>query len=288
MKKIIYFINPSANENAAKRQWQVVRKHIRHLPENPIDITKIENISGFISKENADQIVIAGGDGTLHLVAQAILPLKNKPILSILPLGFGNALAYCLEVDTYAKAAKALEKGKTKTIDIFKTTIPEFPIGILTMGVGFDARIVYSRMNHRYIGLRSYILSAMRSIIEHENKTITITIDRTVTIRGLASTLAITNAPIIGRNYVIAEHAKLDDGLLDGILFSSRFAYLANLRVRGFKHPLYSEENKIYFTAKHLKISGENFAQVDGDPAYCTEPIEVEVVPKAITFSSNV
>ncbi len=288
MKKRIYLINPTSNENFARRKWQQARKYIPELPETPIDITHITKLKDFIQKETPEEIIIGGGDGTIHAVAQAILDMKQKPILGILPLGFGNALAYCLEVDTLQKASLAFKKNQIKTIDVFTTTIPEFPLGILTMGVGFDARIVYSRMNYRYIGLRSYILSAMRSILEHQNRTISITIDRKVTIRGLASTLAITNAPIIGRNYVIAEHAKLDDGLLDGILFSSHYAYLANLRLRGFKHPLYSEENKIYFTAKHLKIEGEYFAQVDGDPAYVTKPIEVEVIPKAITFLSNI
>ncbi len=288
MKKRIYIFNSASNENAAEREWKRAKKYIPSLPLDPIDITKVPNLKELILEAKPEEIIIGGGDGTIHLVAQAILDMKHKPILGIIPLGFGNALAYCLEVDTLQKAAKALTSKKTKTIDVFTTTIPEYPLGILTMGVGFDARIVYSRMHHRYIGLRSYILSAMRSILEHHNNTISITIDKKVTISGLASTLAITNAPIIGRNYVIAEHAKLDDGLLDGILFSSHYAYLANLRLRGFKHPLYSEENKVYFTARHLKIQGEYFAQVDGDPAYIQNPIEVEVVPKAMTFFSNV
>lgn len=288
MHKILYLLNPSSNENMALKQWNKLRKCHSFLPEKPVNILEIDDLAAFLKEKNPDMVVIVGGDGTVNKVCQAILPLGKKPILAILPMGFGNALSYCLGVETEEKAIKVIRNPKEKlTIDLFKTTIPEVPIGVFTMGVGFDGQVVHTRMKQRYIGIRSYALAIIQSYFTHIERKMTLTVDNSITITGIASTLMIANAPTIGKNFISSEEAKLNDGLLDCTLFSSHYAYLTNLRLRGFKHPLYSGKNKVNFRAKHLKISGDQFAQVDGDPAIHVRPIEIEVLPKEVTFLRN-
>lgn len=287
-KHILYLINPLANESTAVREWERIRRHYSFLPKNPVDVTKIQDLAGLIAEKNPEIIVIAGGDGTVNKVCQAVVTLKIKPALAVIPIGFGNALSYCLGMETVEKAIAVIkDPQETITIDLFKTTIPEIPLGVFTMGVGFDGQIVHTRMYHRYIGIRSYALSVIRSYFTHVDKQLTFTVDRETTLTSTASALIIANAPIIGRNFLLSDTAKLNDGFLDCTLFSSHYAYLTNFRMRGFKHPLYSEKNKVYFQAKHISISGEQFAQVDGDPAIHIKPIEIEVIPKAITFLRN-
>ncbi len=288
MKNILYLINPKANEDTALRHWKYIQKKFPSLPKDPLDVTKIPNLTEFLIQQKPQTVVIAGGDGTINKVCQAVLPLKSKPSLAVMPIGFGNALSYCLGVETVEKALYVIKNTPAKlTIDLFKTTIPEIPIGVFTMGIGFDGQVVHTRMFHRYIGIRSYTLAVIRSYITHVEKKLTFTLDHSITMTGIASALMIANAPTIGRNFISSENAKLNDGLLDCTLFSSHYAYLTNLRLRGFKHPLYSEKNKVNFRAKHIKISGDQFAQVDGDPAIHVKPIEIEVLPKAVTFLRN-
>ncbi len=288
MQKTIYLINPQSNEKNAIKQWQQARHLNKNLPQEPTDITKIDNLRGYIQQNKPKLIVIAGGDGTVNRVCDAILPLEQKPFLAILPLGYGNALSYCFGVDTIQKAMKVIHgRSQTITIDIFTTTIPQIPVGIFGMGVGFDGQIVHTRMHNRYIGMRSYIISTIIRYLTHVQKKITLTIDHSVTLTSTVSSLVITNAPIIGKNFILAENAKLNDGLLDCILFSSQYAYMTNLRMRGFKHPLYSDHNKVFFSAKHIRIDGEHYAQIDGDPVLFTKSIEIQIVPKAITFLRN-
>ncbi len=284
---ILYILNPLANEGNASRQWRQLEKKYG-LPKNPIDLTQVGNLTELIESSRPRMIVIAGGDGTVNSISKAILSLKHKPSLLVFPLGFGNALTYCFGTETPEKALYVMRNmPKEVTVDIIKTSIPELPIGIFTMGVGFDGQIVHTRMYHRYIGLRSYILATIRSYVTHVQKTFTITIDRKVTFTAHATALIVANAPTIGRNVILSEDAKMNDGLLNCTLFSSRYAYLTNLRIRGFKHPLYSEDNKVYFQAQHIHILGHQYAQVDGDPAVLTNPLEIELVKKQITFVTN-
>ena len=287
-KNTLFLLNPTAGENTAKKHWEILQRSYSFLPKDPIDVTKIADLKTFLIEKNPDTIVIAGGDGTINKVSQAIVNLDKKPDLALLPIGFGNALSYCLGVETVEKAVSVIKNPQEKvTIDVFTTTIPEIPLGIFTMGVGFDGQIVHTRKYHAYIGIRSYILSIIRSYFTHVDKQLTFTIDHKTTITSLASALILANAPIIGRNFLLNENAKLNDGFLDCTLFSSHYAYITNFRIRGFKHPLYSEKNKVHFKAKHISISGDQFAQVDGDPAIHIKPIEIEVKPKAITFLRN-
>lgn len=288
MKNTLFLLNPFSNESTGKKRWQVIQGRYSFLPKEPIDVTKIANLSAFLAEKQPEMIVIVGGDGTVNKVCQAVLSLKKKPKLALLPIGFGNALSYCLGVETLEKAVGVIKNPQESlTIDLFKTTIPEVPIGVFTMGVGFDRQIVHTRMYHRYIGVRSYVLSIIQSYFTHVDKQLTLTIDGETTITTTASALILANAPIIGRNFLLSDSAKLNDGLLDCTLFSSHYAYITNFRIRGFKHPLYSEKNKVHFQAKRISISGEQFAQVDGDPAIHVKPIEIEVLPKAITFFRN-
>lgn len=290
MKKlpnVLFLINSKANEGFALKIWHKKKKQFPQLPD-PVDITTIENLGKLITEKKPQLVVVGGGDGSINAVCQAILQLKNKPKVAIFPLGFGNALSYSLGVETLEKAYDViLNQPHENAIDLFKTSLSEIPIGVFTMGIGFDGQIVHARTHYRYIGLRSYTVSVIRSFFEYRNKPIVVTIDKSAKITATISSLVLTNAPTLGKHFLVAEHAKLNDGFLDGIIFSSHYAYLTNLRLRGFKHPLYSEDNKVFFKAKHLRIEGEPHVQIDGEPIQTQQVLEIEVLPKAITFLRN-
>lgn len=288
-KNTLYLINPKANEKNALKNWRKLQSRFPMLPKEPLDITKFSDITLLLKDKKPELLVIAGGDGTVNFVVNVVLELKQKPILAIFPLGFGNALAYCLGVETATKAIDVIERRPSKLdIDVIKTNIPNHPVSVFNMSVGFDARVVHNRINYRYIGFWSYVLSAITSFIVHPEKEIRFTIDKRITLRATASGLVIANCPIIGQNHLAYANAKLNDGFLDCTLFSTKYDYITNLRVKGFKHPLYSELGKTYFKAKHLRIEGDPFVQIDGDPDMLTDGgLELSIMPRAVTFLKN-
>lgn len=286
-KDTLFIINPYSNEGNALKLWQKTVKKYPMLPQKPIDMTSV-NLKALITEQKPSYIAIAGGDGTINAICQIIQPMTHKPILCVLPFGFGNALSYCLGVDTIEKSISVLEsKNNTLTIDAMKTNVPQAPLGLFNIGIGFDAKIVHNRMNDRYIGFRSYIISTIKSLIFHHKKEISILIDHSVKVHAITSSLVIAKCPIIGRNFLISPEAKLNDGLLDCTIFSTHFTYLTNLRLRGFKHPLYSKEQKIYFKAKHIQVEGERYVQIDGDPYIHKGGVTIEILPNQFTFLAN-
>lgn len=283
----LFILNPQSRDGQAGKLWNEARKKYSFLPKEPIDITS-EPVEKIILRQKPKLIVIAGGDGTINMIGQIVSKMTKKPVLSILPFGFGNALSYCLGVETTEKAIATLREQKEKiTIDVMRTSIKDHELGIFNISAGFDARIVLNRKNHRYIGFRSYVLSAVRSFVSHPEQEITFTVDKKITFSAKASSLVIANCPVIGQNYMVAPDAKLNDGLLDCTLFSTKYAYITNLRLRGFKHPLYTELGKVRFKASHIRIDGEPFIQIDGDPVVHREGISIEAVPSQLTFLRN-
>lgn len=285
---ILFLLNPLSDEGKARSKWKKLAKRFSILPSSPLEVTVGSNFTKIIQDRKPDIIAIAGGDGTINSVCSAVIKLSYKPKIAILPFGFGNALAFCLGVETPEKAVDVLQKKPNNiTIDLLKTNLPQKEIGVFNISAGFDARIIHIREDFRYIGLVSYAISGLRSFFMHMEKEMKLTIDNNVTLNATASSLVIANCPIIGQNYVIAQGAKLNDGFLDCTLFSSKYAYVTNLRLKGFKHPFYSELGKMHFKAKHIRIEGEPFVQIDGDPAMSAQGLEVEILPRQLTFLRN-
>ncbi len=281
-------LNPHANDGHGVELWKKAGKQFLQLPKHPVLITELQDVTKYIRDQKPDIIAIAGGDGTINAICRAILPLKQKPLLTILPMGTGNALSFCLGVETLEKAMFVLrQQPKRVTIDLMQTNSPQYPVGVFNISAGFDARIVFNRVNFRYIGLPSYILSGVRSIFSHPEQEIRFMIDNKVSLRATASSLVVANCPVIGQNLVISPHAKLNDGLLDCTLFSTKYAYFRNLRLRGFRHPFYTELGKVHFKASEISIQGEPFVQIDGDSVMRKEGIKIHVLPGVITFLRN-
>lgn len=287
IRDTLYILNPESQGGRGLYAWKVIKKKYPQLPENPVNITR-DDILEVIKDRKPEIIVIAGGDGAINSVCRIVSKLKQKPVLSILPLGTGNALSYCFGVETIEKAVDVVFKRDRKvTIDLMKTNISGHDIGVMDISVGVDARSIFHRQDFRYIGWGAYFASGLRSLFFHPEEEITFTIDHKVTLSAKASSLFVANCPVIGHNYLISPNAKLNDGLLDCTLFSTKYAFITNIRLQGFKHPLYTELGKVRFKAANIKIEGGPFVQIDGDPVAHKRAIEISILPSEVTFLSN-
>lgn len=87
-----------------------------HRAKSPEDI---ENVSR--QCEDVDCLVIAGGDGSIHQAVNGIMkiPLVQRPILGILPVGTANDLAYALHLrKSIPEACEVIVHGSTFEMDL--------------------------------------------------------------------------------------------------------------------------------------------------------------------------
>ncbi|MBE0603285.1 MAG: diacylglycerol kinase family lipid kinase [Deltaproteobacteria bacterium] len=108
----------------------------------------------------AEAVVVVGGDGTIHEVANGLAG-TGTPLL-IVPGGTGNVFARELDLPGSVEGCLSLlSEGKTITVPLGMANDRYF---VLLGSAGFDAEVV-ERMNHRqknYLGIAAYVLVGIR------------------------------------------------------------------------------------------------------------------------------
>lgn len=209
--------NPAAGRGNAARtlaEWQRLlasraefcpTTHAGHAEE----LAKAAAESGFRF------VAAAGGDGTVHEVANGILRAKQPDaVLVVLPLGSANDYAHTLHFELggkpeLAREPKAVDVGSVRTSDGRERFF------INGLGLGFNGAVTLeSRRIHWLRGLPLYGLAFVRALLFHyATPRMEIRFDD---VRRDLPTFAVTVA--LGRregNFVVAPQASLVDGWFD-------------------------------------------------------------------------
>jgi len=177
------------------------------------------------AKRGARLVIAWGGDGTINEVASALV--FGSTALGIVPSGSGNGLARELTVSRRPEfaIAEAL-RASPRLIDAGELGGRLF---FNLAGLGFDAHVAtcFDRDHTGRRGLRTYARLTAREIFRYPAATYCI--DGTNTDRTLLVTIA--NSGQFGNGARVAPSARVDDGLLDLVVFqeSSRLAAIATI-----------------------------------------------------------
>ncbi|HZR97507.1 MAG TPA: diacylglycerol kinase family protein [Chloroflexota bacterium] len=160
-------------------------------------------------------VIAAGGDGTVGEVAQALA--GTDAVLGVMPLGsvMNVARTLCIPRDLPA-AARLIAHGEVLAMDLGKVGTRYF---LEAAGVGLAAGLFgyFEQLDARGLRLRTLQglvrfvrgLGTPRLLIEADG--------RRRQVRAPMVTIA--NAPFVGAAYALAPAARIDDGLLDVVIF---------------------------------------------------------------------
>ena len=230
-------------------------------------------------------VIVWGGDGTVNEAGTALMNTATP--LAIVPSGSGNGLARELGVplDPAAAIAKALTTPP-RAIDAGELGgRPFFNLA----GLGFDARVAsrFDRAGRR--GLATYVRVSARELMTYRAATYWIDpgsgSGRGEMTPRRALLVAFANSPQFGNGARIAPSARVDDGLLDLVVYEerSRFSTLRVLprlfiggieKVRGFSIRQVERAR--------VESDAPITFHVDGEPAQGGTVIEARVLPGAI------
>ena len=234
-------------------------------------------------REGRELVIAAGGDGTVGEVAQALA--GTEAVLAVMPLGsvMNTARTLCIPRDLNA-AAGAMLDGNVLAMDLGRVGNTYFLEG---SGVGLDAGLFgYFDRLESGARLRGVLRGAIRFLRRLGTPLLHLEIDgRPLAVR--APMVAVANSPFIGAAYTIAPDAKIDDGLLDVVVFreaSVLRVLLHLLSVAGARRrPLPPDIQA--FQARSVRITTRRRRPLpihaDGTPIGAT-PASFEVVPAAL------
>jgi diacylglycerol kinase (ATP) len=174
--------------------------------------TSADELTTFLSEEER-RVVLVGGDGTLHAVANMPGP---KPEVALLPRGRANNIAHALGIPRDLRlAARLAVQGISHPIDAIAVDSPQARMTALEgVSVGFHAQA-----RARYRGVNSAdtvagISAAAGAFAHFEPVSVALEMDGEVSIRRLGQ-LFVVNFPFFGPRLPVAVGADPGDGVLE-------------------------------------------------------------------------
>ena len=164
-----------------------------------------------------DVVVAAGGDGTVHEVANGLA--RSETPMGIVPLGSMNILARELGIPLDARrASEWLGRAEPGAITLGLRGERFF---VLMAGIGYDAfalerAIERSSRAGRKVRFSDYAFEATLGARRYAFPTIVAESDG---FTGTGAFALVANCPRYGANFRIADRARLDEPLLDLVLY---------------------------------------------------------------------
>ena len=183
-------------------------------------------------KNGTKQIIIGGGDGSVNEIVNAMvkLPIEERPELAILPLGTANDFATACEIPLNSLDALNFALSNSSIpIDIVKANDRYF-VNIATAGFGAEVTSQTPVELKNFLGGGAYTLMGMLKAVDFvpykgKMKTPYFEIEQSGVVAGIC------NGKQAGGGQILAQKAKINDGLLDVIIIKELpFANLSQFR----------------------------------------------------------
>ena len=225
--------------------------------------------------------IAAGGDGTVHSVANKLI--GSEKILGVLPMGSGNGFAREFGFWPIIKPLlDDIERGESIKIDVIEINEK---LCLNVAGIGLDSFVAHSFDHLKLRGFFPYVWLTLKTFLQLRPVFITIHIDGEKIVSENLFVLTIANTRQFGNNAYIAPEAIPNDGMLDIVLikpFPKVFGlvFIIRLFTKRINNSKYVRHIK---TDKEVIIqSDETRFHIDGEPVKLSGKVVVKVKREAL------
>lgn len=216
MPEIAIIFNPKARSQKARGLADDLR---RLAPDAELRMTtkagEARRLAADAAKEGFRVVAAAGGDGTVNEVANGIA--GTGVALGVLPVGTMNVFAkeHALP-DQLNRACEVIRARKTRDIDLLAANEQYF---IQLAGVGLDAQVVKETTweSKKSLGPLSYVINAAHIAARTPPELVVEAGGKTTE----GSFVLIGNGRYYGAKVVLFPKARVDDGLIDVLIFKN-------------------------------------------------------------------
>ncbi len=206
-------VNPTAGKRKAFAATEKVMK-IFHEENVALQVHQTatahdaETIANRLTKAGASNLIVLGGDGTLHEVLNGIDdPARCN--LGLIPAGTGNDFADSAKIPLNAeKAARLILKGKTRPVDYLQ-------IGnrrcMNVTGLGIDVEVLQRCERGKMRGKLKYLMSLIQTLFSYKGCKIRIRSEGIDETRSVLIGSA-CNGAVFGGGIKICPTAEINDG----------------------------------------------------------------------------
>ena len=276
MSSTIVILNPAARGERA-RHWH---ERVEAITRGAVICAtsrrgEAEAIARRAAAEGFETIVAAGGDGTINEVVNGMA--GTDAALGLLPMGTMNVFALELGIpaSNLGLCWEIIQKRNTRLIDMPQANNKHF---VQLAGVGLDAQVVKetSRAFKRSFGPLSYLVSAAQIAARRPPR---LCIESANAITGEGSFVLVGNGRLYGGPFPFFKNAKIDDGLLDVVIFK-QLGYLEIIKY--LQNVVFSSAIRLpeveYFQTERLRVTSDENVPVEIDGELIGEcPVEFQI-----------
>lgn len=280
IKTVLLVVNPISGAIEKSELVKQIKKEVIKLKATLVMFKTsgeedVFNLKSTIKKTKPCRILIAGGDGTIKIVAEA---LKNSNIpVGIVPAGSANGLAFNLNLPpTVEGQIQVALSNNFKEMDIILIN-DEYCLHMSDFGLNAELIKNYEKSNVR--GKLGYLLQSIPTLVESEYPfEFRIEVNnRIINTQGIL--LAIANARAYGTGATVNPKGKIDDGFFEILIFKNFdvFEILKTLRNEVDLDPDFMET----ISTKEAKISCKDPVafQIDGEFLGARREVKVSIIP---------
>ena len=253
-----------------------LRPRFGRIPVYPAaDPGDAETLAAELAPE-ADVLVVFGGDGTVHEVANGLPLGGDGPVVALLPAGTGNDLARALGMppDPVA-AATELTGARPRPLDLLDCG-PRRAANGVNAGFAAAATDTLSRPVKKALGPAAYVVGGVKAGVNPPTWPARVEVDGQV-VEGEALAVVVGNGGSFGGGRWLLPGADLGDGLLDVLIVPAGVskARLARHLARDRRLP----GDLPRLRGPSAAVATDMPCRLDGEPS--PTPGSVQVIPAA-------
>lgn len=283
--QFLFIINPISGNEDKSHLLRMVKAELKSDDKLTIFKTTGENdtekIQQELKKENFDRVLVAGGDGTVKLAAEAMgdhaLPI------GILPAGSANGLASDLDLPEQPKKFIPIALyGKTRKIDAININDE---LGLHISDFGLNAELIKEYESSSLRGKLGYAINSITTLFQSKGPyEFEISTEKeTFTKKGIM--LALANSKKFGTGAVVNPKGKIDDGIFEVLLFKKLdlFEILKTLN----EGKELSSDFVESFPVKEVKIKTQQKVdfQIDGEYCKAISEVNAKILPNKLEIA---
>ncbi len=282
-KNVIVVLNPISGDIDKEAILEKVVQfsksmHIKIALYTTTGTDDVSKLKALYAIHNPERIIIIGGDGTIKMVAEAMM--NQDVILGILPAGSANGLAVDLDlILTEEENLKIAFFNPYKEIDLI---LINDKISIHLSDLGINAALIKNYEKGSLRGKWGYALQAINTWIDYDQPFLSKIEVNNRTVTCTARMVGIANSKRYGSGVEINPMGVMDDGKFELILIKNLDLMLLGKMFMGIM-PIDSGDIEIISSNKATITTNAPVSfQMDGE--YCGEVthLSVSILQKAL------
>ena len=223
-----------------------------------------------------ERIIVAGGDGTIKMVAEAVE--KHDVIIGILPAGSANGLAVDLNLpQTIAENLEIAFHNDFMEMDMISINGKK---SLHLSDLGLNAEMIKNYENSDIRGKLGYVLQTVNTLIDLQGPFVATITGDFPTIACEARMIVIANSQKYGTGISINPNGLMDDGKFELVILKNMDLIVLGKIITG-NMPLDTNDVEIISTDKAVITT--NFPvcfQIDGEYCGTETNLTIEILPK--------